>query len=60
MMINICIETLNDYLKLTYDTLSLLKDCEIDNIIVKDELIEAFQHVDKAYNELLKEVNSNE
>ena len=53
---NICIETLVEYLELTYDNLNLLKDCEIDNIIVKDEIIEAFQHVDKAYNELLKEV----
>lgn len=57
-MINICFDTLNDYTKLVYDILNLLKDCEIDNKVVKDELIEAFCHIDKAHNELLKDVKS--
>lgn len=53
-MINICFDTLNDYMKLVYDTLNLLKDCEIGNKVVKDEIIEAFCHIDNGYNELLK------
>lgn len=57
-MINICFDTLNDYMKLVYDTLNLLKDCEISNKVVKDEIIEAFCHINNGYNELLKDVKS--
>lgn len=58
MMMNICFDTLDDYMKLVRDILKLLKDCEIDNKVVKDEIVEAFCHIDKGYDELLKDVKS--
>lgn len=57
-MMNICFDTLDDYMKLVHDILNLLKDCEIDNKVVKDEIIEAFCHIDNGYNELLKDIKS--